>query len=451
MRFDLAICNGQVVTPSGVFRVDIGVKDGVIAAFFDPLAVGGSLDSLENIDAGGKYVLPGVVDAHVHFNDPGLPEREDMGTGTSAAAAGGITTVVDMPLSGSPAIVSLEALELKKRAGEQRAKVDYALWGGLVNDNVDEMEKMTVAGAAAFKAFTCFAGDDFPYTPPEILLKGMKKASKLGVAVGVHCEEQSLLASVPSCRDIGEIDSFLESHSPLSERIATRAVLEMALCTGAKTHICHVTLPDMVDAVNDARGKGADVTVETCPHYLVFSDGDLRTKGAFLKCAPPVRSGDAIDAMWRRVLGGKIDIISSDHSPSTLAQKKPESVNFSGAWGGIQGIQTMLPLLHSEGVVKRGMSLSLLIELVSANPAKLFGLYPRKGALLVGSDADIVIFDPGKIWAVESENLLHKNKHTPYVGMSLQGRVEKTLLRGQTAYANGVVGDTRGILQQRHA
>jgi allantoinase len=445
MHFDLVIQNGRLVTPAGIVEADVGVEGESIAAISAfPLADAAG-ETANVIDATGRYVLPGVVDAHVHFNDPGFPQREDMASGTAAAAAGGVTTIVDMPLSGRPAVVSAEALELKKEAGRLRAKVDYALWGGLVDDNVGDMEAMFQAGAIAFKAFTCFAGDDFPYATPEVLYRGMKEAARLGLLIGVHCEDQALTAiREMESRKKGTARAFLDAHFPLTEILAVNAVLEMAKETGARVHICHATLPEVVDAVTRARAEGVRATVETCPHYLLFSEEDLEKLGPVLKCTPPVRSREAVEGMWKRVFDGSVDLIGSDHSPSAMSQKKPADGNFTSAWGGVQGIQTTLTVLFSEGVKKRGFSLEKLTRLVSAAPARLFGLYPRKGVLQVGSDADLTIFDPEVQWTPSAGDLLYKNPHTPYLGIPFQGRVETTVSRGKIVYADGKVRDTKG-------
>jgi len=356
-----------------------------------------------------------------------------------------VTTVIDMPLSGNPAVVSVKALEMKKEAGRTRARVDYALWGGLVDDNVSEMEAMSKAGAIAFKAFTCFAGEDFPYANPEVLYRGMKEAAKLGLLVGVHCEEQFLTSrGEAEAEKKGTVRAFLDAHSPLAERLATLTTLEIAKETGARVHICHATLPEVVDAVRKARADGVKATVETCPHYLLFTEEDLERLGPVLKCTPPVRSRDAVEGMWRRVFDGSVDMIGSDHSPSTLAQKDPGG-GFSRAWGGVQGVQTMLPALFSEGVKKRGLPIERLVSLISTEPSRIFGLYPRKGELLVGSDADVTIFDPKARWTLSPEDLLHKNPHSPYLGTCFQGKVVMTISRGRVVFVEKIF-DTRGTL-----
>ena len=434
-EFSCIVANGRVVTPDGVLEADVGITGGRIAALGARNTLG---PAEEVIDAGDRLVLPALVDAHVHFNDPGLPDREDMFTGTSAAAAGGIGTIVDMPLSGNPAVTSVETLELKKSSAAKRAVVDYALWGGLVDDNVSEMAEMARHGAVAFKAFTCFAGNDFPYARSEILYRGMKEAARHDLLIGVHCEDEDMTAYLErEAKATGKNGAwdFLAAHSPLTELLAVDRVIEMARDTGARVHICHATLPEVVDRVMAARG-GARLTVETCPHYLILHDEDLERLGGVLKCIPPVRSKEAVEGLWRRVLDGKVDVISSDHSPSTVAQKIPASGSFWDMWGGAQGIQVMLSALFTHGVKKRGMSLELLVKLTAENPARLMGL-SRKGRIQVGADADLTLFDPEARWTLTPDMLLHKNKHSPYMGMEFTGRVERTLVRGHTVFERG--------------
>ena len=437
--FDLIVKNGLVVLPTGTQKVDIAVFGGKIVV----IGVAGSLNEAKKIvDAEGKYVLPGVVDGHVHFNDPGLTEREDFLTGTSAAAAGGVTTVIEMPLSGNPTVTSVETLNLKKSAAREKAVVDYALWSGLVTDNTSQMELIQSAGAIAFKAFTCFAGDDFPYATSATLYKGMMEAARINALIGVHCEDHDLVEAFEAeARRLGKtsVRDFLDCHSPVTELVATNMVLELAKETGARVHICHASLPEVVALVTEARNSGARVSVETCPHYLLLTEEALEKQQGFLKCTPPVRTLMDLEGLWDLVFSGEIDMIGSDHSPSTLAQKQPASGNFWDAWGGTNGVQTMLPALYSEGVLKRGLPIEQLMRLISTNPAMIFGLYPQKGSIQLGSDADFVIFDPEKEWRVTPDLLFYKNKHTPYMGMTLTGCVEKTFVRGNLVYDSGKI------------
>lgn len=440
----ILIEKGKLVLPEGIIEADIAIEDGKIAGIGCAEVFG---KPERRINAEGRYVLPAVVDAHVHFNDPGLPEREDMLTGTQAAAAGGVGTILDMPLSGNPAIISQDAFELKKKAVSERAVVDCGLWAGLVNDNISQMTALAEAGAIAFKAFTCFAGNDFPYATPEILYRGMQEAARHGFLIGVHCEDQALTAYFEEQarqKQDSSVRAFLDAHSPLTEELATDMVLDMAKETGARVHICHASIPSVVDKVLRARADGAKVTVETCPHYLVFGEEDLERQQGILKCTPPVRTKDSVEGMWEHIFKGSIDMIGSDHSPSTLAQKKPVDGNFWKAWGGVQGVQTLLPLLYSEGVLKRGLAIEKCVELISTHPARIFGLYPRKGVLQVGSDADITLFNPSLVWTVDRDQLFYKNKHTPYLGRELTGCVEMTLVRGEVVFQNGKIEKAGG-------
>ena len=440
---NLIVKNGTVVLPTGVYTLDLSVKDGKINEIGFDL----SGENATVVDAKGLYVLPGVVDTHVHFNDPGLTDREDMYTGTCAAAAGGVTSIFDMPLSGNPTITTPEALELKKQAAKEKAVVDYALWGGLINDNTSSMLEMYAQGARVFKAFTCFAGKDFPSATNGILYKGMREALKCDSMIGTHCEDYELVELFEKeAKERGDftVRSFLDAHAPITETLASNTFIELCQNTGARCHVCHASLPEVIDLVTDAKERGAHITVETCPHYLIFSEKDLEEKGPVLKCTPPVRTDVDRELMWEKVFDGSVDLISSDHSPSTIALKNPASGNFWEAWGGVQGVQTMLSALFTEGVKKRGMKMEQLMQLISSKPAQIFGIYPQKGSLLPGSDADIVLFDPNEEWTVTPENIFYKNKHTPYMGMTLTGKVKETYVRGKRVYADGKIEAERG-------
>ena len=444
--FDLVLKNGMVVTPQGVILSDVCVKDEKIA---DIVSCGRCLPAVSTIDVGRKYLFPGVIDLHVHFNDPGLPDREDLRTGTMSAAAGGVTTVADMPLSGNPTIISSAALTRKKDAVLERAVVDCALWGGLVNDNTEDLAEMAAAGVCAFKAFTCCAGDDFPYVTRDILLKGMLEAAKHNFLIGVHLEDEEIISAMESdARSSGNnsVRDFLCAHPPISEEKAVDMVLEAAEISGARVHICHAPLPSVVRKVTAAKSRGIKATVETCPHYLIFTEDDLEKQQGFLKCTPPVRKQDDVEGMWEMLLSGKIDIVSSDHSPSTLSQKVSPRGNFWDVWGGVTGVQTLLPILFNYGVIKRGLGIEELAQLTSTKAAKIFGLWPQKGAIAVGCDADFSVFDPVAKWTVSQEKLFYKNKHTPYHGMEITGKVVMTFVRGKCVFDNGVINLIHGKL-----
>ena len=444
--FDLVLKNCMAVTPHGVVTSDVCVKDEKIA---DIIPCGRDLPAVSVVDIGRKYLFPGVIDPHVHFNDPGLPEREDLRTGTMAAAAGGVTTVIDMPLSGNPTIISLSALEQKKMSVIEKAVVDCALWGGLVNDNTEYLVDMAGSGACAFKAFTCYAGEDFPYVTRDVLLKGMMEAAAHDFLIGVHCEDEKIVSVRESeAKSSGRngVRDFLKAHPPFSEEKAVEMVLEVAEISGARVHICHASIPSVVEKVVAARSRGVKATVETCPHYLIFTEDDLERMQGILKCTPPVRKQKDVDGMWNMLLSGKIDMLGSDHSPSTRSQKKQLRGNFWDIWGGINGVQTFFPLLFYYGVIKRGLGVEDLARLTSTKAAEIFGLWPEKGAISVGCDVDFVVFDPTEKWFVSQENLFYKNKHTPYHGMAVTGKVVMTFVRGKCVFDRGVINLIHGRL-----
>src|SRR5919201_1985349 len=353
-RADLIVRGGLLVLDDDLRRADLVVDVGKIATIMDPGDRSYSADN--EIDVRGKHVLPGLVDAHVHFNDPGHAEREGYVTGTRAAAAGGVTTVIDMPLSCTPATTSLAALELKRAVAAEAAIVDYGHWGGLVTDNVEAMAALHEAGVLGFKAFMAETGvADYPRATDGVLLAGLHEAARLGTVVLVHAENEEI-----------------------AQYYTTRL-----LAQGRR------------DPLAWAEGRPPVVEIEGihCPQYLALCDEDLARIGVEAKCGPPLRSRATMEALWERVLAGRVDSIASDHSPSVTEDKTRYAHDVWAAWGGVPGLQTMLPVLLTEGVRRRGMPLPLLSRLTSTNPARQFGLYPRKGSLQPGADADLAIVD----------------------------------------------------------
>jgi allantoinase len=440
MPYDLCIANALIADEAGVFRGAIGVRDGKIAALF---AGAPDAPADEQIDARGLLVLPGLVDAHVHFNDPGRADWEGFDCGSMGAAAGGVTTVVDMPLNNFPAAVDGATLAAKRAALDGRSLVDYLLWGGLVTDNVAVLPEQDASGAAAFKAFMSNSGiDDFAAVTDGVLLDGLRHAAQVGKFVAVHAESEALTAYLTTqLRATGRADrrAWLESRPPFAELEAIERALLLAQVAGARLHIVHVSIAEGVDRVDVARRRNQPVTCETCPHYLVLDEDDFVTIGPPAKCAPPLRSRANVEALWQRVLAGQVDLIASDHSPCPTTDKQRGDEDIWAAWGGITGVQTMLPLLLDEGVHKRGMPLPLLARLTAAAPARLFGLYPRKGSLRAGADADLAIVDLEEQWVIRSDELLARHKHSPYAGRELRGRVRVTLVRGQVVYRDGAI------------
>jgi allantoinase len=353
-----------------------------------------------------------------------------------------------MPLNNRPAAVDGATLAAKRAALAGRSVVDYLLWGGLVTDNVDRLAEQDAAGAVAYKAFMSNSGiDDFAAVTDGVLLAGLRHAASVGKLVAVHAESEALTSYLTAqIRASGRTDrrAWLDSRPPFTELEAINRALLLARTAGARLHIVHVSIAEGIDQVEAARQHGQAVTCETCPHYLVLDEDDFVAIGPTAKCAPPLRSRANVEALWQRVLAGKVDLIASDHSPCPTADKQRGDDDIWAAWGGITGAQTLLPLLLHEGVHRRDMSLSLLTKLTAANPARVFGLYPRKGTLGIGADADLVIVDPDAEWTIRASELFAQHKHTPYDGRTVRGRVRTTIVRGRVVYHEGQIAAPPG-------
>jgi allantoinase len=321
--------------------------------------------------------------------------------------------------------------------------VDFGLWGGATPDNIDDLESLHRGGVLGFKAFMSNSGiDEFSHINDGDLLEIFQRLGKWNQILSLHAENDSITACLAEkFKSSGRVDrkAWLESRPPFVEQEAVNRALFLAGYSrpGIALHFVHTTVASSIQAIAEARRKGLKVTVETCPHYLTLTERDFVKLGPVAKCAPPLRNEQEAEALWECLRNGLVDTIGSDHSPCTLELKAKGEKNIWKAWGGISGIQTMLPVMYSEGVVKRGLAPSRLVSMLSYNPAKLFGLYPRKGLLQPGSDADVVLFDPNKKWVIRKENLLYKNKHSPFVGKKVTGSVEMTILRGKIIYRNG--------------
>lgn len=384
----------------------------------------------EEIDFGENLILPGWIDAHVHFNEPGRADWEGFATGSRALAAGGGTTFFDMPLNSSPPVITRAAFGEKRRIGEQKSCLDFALWAGLTPDSLDHMAAMADAGAIGFKAFMCPSGlDEFQSANPSTLRKGMEIAARAGLPVAVHAEDPEVIrqhqwAHPPAATDMR---SWLDSRPIQAELSAIRIAIELAGETGCDLHIVHVTCPEGIELVTDAKARGVRVTVETCPHYLLLDDSAAIATGPAAKCAPPVRSAGNVAAMWKKLIAGEIDTIGSDHSPAPPELKQGDDI--FAMWGGIAGIQHGLPLLLSHG-------LNLTPQLTS-NVAARFRL-PQKGSLTPDHDADFIVVSK-KSFTITRDSLLTRHPISPYVGLSSAFTVAATYLRGER-----VTPSTRG-------
>jgi allantoinase len=448
MKTDLLIRNGLVITAKNSFEADLSIHQEKIAGIFSP---GEKHDAEEVIDAKGLFLLPGAIDSHVHFNEPGRETWEGFEAGSKSAAAGGVTTVIDMPLNSSPCTLNVKEFERKRSIGESLSVVDFGLWGGATPDNIDELKGLHEAGALGFKAFMSNSGiEDFRHIDDGILVEVLQRLGRLKQVLGLHAENDSMATHLAKkLKALGRIDrkAWLESRPPFVEEEAVNRALFLAkhISPEVSLHFVHTTLAANMEAIAEAKRQGLNVTVETCPHYLMLTAKDLLELGPVAKCAPPLRTEKEVEALWKSVEKGWVDTIGSDHSPCTLELKAKGKDNIWQAWGGISGIQTMLPVVFSEGVVKRRISPTQLVAMLSMNPARLFGLYPKKGTLQPGSDADLVLFNPEKRWTVKAEDLLYKNPHSPFIGRTITGSVELTLLRGKIIWKEGEVKAPPGI------
>jgi allantoinase len=398
---------------------DIAVEGGAIAAIGNDLG-----PAAEEIDARGLEVLPGVIDAHVHFNEPGRTEWEGWATGTRALAAGGATACVEMPLNAHPPTIDGAAFDTKLAAARASAIVDFALWGGLVPGDPSRLDELAERGVVGFKAFMCDSGiADFPAADDDTLVAGMERAAALGLPVAVHAERPAALKP-PAGTDWR---AFVASRPPEAEHQAIAKALELAEQTGCALHVVHVSTARGVELVKDARERGLDATCETCPHYLTLTEDDLDELGARAKCAPPLRSAQEREALWEAI--GDVAFVASDHSPCPPEMKEGD---FTAAWGGIAGCQSLLALLLDSG----RLDLAAIAELTSAGPARRLGL--DKG-LHVGADADLVLVDRR---AADAPELHDRHRLSPFAGCPLRGRVVRTVLRGTTVFHDGrIVAD----------
>lgn len=438
MDIDLYIKNALVVDETMEFIGGIAVKDGHVA-----MLVNGNpdLQAVKVIDAQGATVFPGIIDSHVHFNDPGRNHWEGMRTGSLAAAAGGVTTVVDMPLNNLPAVVNQQIFESKLAAVKDRAVIDFALYGGLVDNNLDELDGMHAAGAAAFKAFLSNSAiEDFPRVDDDVFVAGLRRIGELGNTLVIHAENEYVPAFLSNqLQSQGRTDNaaWTESRPPYVELEAIHRALFWQRRFRGRLHILHTTTRAGIEMVHKAQAQGQDVSVETCPHYLLLTEKDFEKIGPVAKCAPPLRSQSEVEDLWEAVLVGMVDTIGSDHSPCTMEEKEAGASNIWKAWGGISGVQTMLPVVLTEGVLKRRLPLTEVCRMLSSEPARLMGLYPRKGSFLPGSDADFTLVDLEKEWVLSKSDLHYKNPHSPMIGRSFKGQVVKTIVRGIVVYDEG--------------
>ena len=431
MVMERGIRSEQVYLPDGVRPAIVRIEDGRIAAI-EPHDSGTA-----SIDVGAMAVLPGLVDTHVHINEPGRTEWEGFDSATRAAAAGGITTLVDMPLNSIPATVNVEALEAKRDAAAGHLHVDVGFWGGLVPGNASQIGALVEAGVLGFKCFLSPSGvDEFESVSEYDLRYAMPMIAKAGVPLLVHAEWPGLLTGPDPRKNPRHYDTWLDTRRPDAEHAAIDLMLKLSARTGARVHIVHLASAGAVPAIRRAVDAGVPVTVETCPHYLTFCAEEIADGATAWKCAPPIREREHRERLWRALAQGDIDMVATDHSPAPPALKHLDDGDFLKAWGGIASLQLALPVMWT-GARQRGIPLEALVRWMSSAPATLAGLSGRKGAIAVGHDADLVVFDPDRETTVDAKRLYHRHPVTPYDGLQLRGAVTLTMLGGGIAFSGG--------------
>jgi allantoinase len=440
---DLTVLAPAAVTPAGVAGVAVGIRDGKIAAV-EPLGTAMPAREVVTLDS-DEVLLPGLVDTHVHVNDPGRGEWEGFDSATRAAAAGGVTTIVDMPLNSLPPTVDPAALEVKREAADGRVHVDVGFWGGAVPGNLDQLLPLHEAGVFGFKCFLLDSGvPEFPPLTHFELCDALRVLRERDALMIVHAEDAEVIDAAPPSCGRRYLD-FLASRPRRAENVAIKAVIALARRTGARVHVLHLSSAEALPLIAEAKADGVRVTVETCPHYLCFRAEDIPDGATQFKCCPPIRDDANRDALWRGLADGLIDCVVSDHSPCTTELKKLDTGDFGHAWGGVASLQLGLPAIWTEAS-RRGHDLTRVVTWMATNPAALAGL-DGKGALAVGMDADLSVFAPHQPFTVDAGKLAHRNPVTPYHGRDLTGVVRRTWLCGRPVTGH----DPHGRLLSRGA
>ncbi len=444
---DLVVRGARVVTPDGTRPAAVHVRDGVVAQVTAPGEVG---RPARLVEAGDLAVLPGLVDTHVHVNDPGRAHWEGFATATRAAAAGGVTALLDMPLNSIPPTTSVAALEQKRNAARGRCWVDVGFWGGAVPGNVSELAALWAAGVFGFKSFLVPSGvDEFPAVDAATLDAVLAEVAALDALAVVHAEAPAVIAAAegvlpaPGHPARRRHATWLASRPAQAEREAVELLAAACRASGARVHVLHLSAASALPIVRAARAEGLPLSAETCPHYLALAAEDVPDGLTAAKCAPPIREAGNRDALWRGLAAGDIGLVVSDHSPSPPDLKHLDTGDFAAAWGGIASLQLGLAVVWTAAAA-RGHTLDDVARWMSAGPAALAGL-AGKGAIAPGRDADLVLFDPDARWTVDASALEHRHPVTPYAGATLTGRVVATYLRGQQiAGEEGGAGWARG-------
>ncbi len=450
MKITQAIRSTRVVTPEGVRAATVRIRDGVIEALS---AYNDAASGKDIYDAGESVVMPGLVDTHVHINEPGRTAWEGFHTATRAAAAGGVTTLIDMPLNSIPATTTAEALEIKRAAAQKKCWVNVGFWGGVVPGNAGNLRALHQAGAFGYKCFLVPSGvPEFANVSEKDLRETLPMLAALDAPLLVHSELPGPIEAAArklAKSDPAKYKTWLASRPPGAETKAVAMMIRLAREFNARVHIVHVSSELSVALIRRAKKAGVRITAETCPHYLFFSSDSIPNGRTEFKCAPPIRDLRNAKNLWNALEAGAVDFVVSDHSPSPPALKCLRSGDFFKAWGGIASLQLGLPAIWTK-LRRQKDSLKHLVRWMSSGPAQLAGLAKHKGALAAGYDADVVVWNPEQRFTVRPKMLEHRHKLTPYANQSLFGVVETTFLRGQMIYDRGRFLDPpRGALLRR--
>lgn len=430
---DLLIKNARIVTEKEIIKGNVAVSGGKIKSVTDR-----DEEAQTVVDIEGKYLLPGAVDEHVHFNEPGYTWREDFYHGSRAAAKGGVTTVIDMPMQNEPAVTTAEIFAAKEKLLKGKSFIDYGFWGGLVHGNEDELKKMDEKGALAFKCFMCDPGQGYTSLSLAEIRRRIEILQSFGGLAGFHCEDYEIIreneVNALAHGNISRAD-YLKARPVEAELKAVKDIIEILRRTEGKAHICHVSHPLVAQAIKEAKADGIDITAETCAHYLLFTGDDLIDKGAVFKCSPPLRSKEDALNLWNYIVDGTLDCICSDHSPCRIEEKSETGTKgIFGAWGGISSVQTNLQAFWDYAVNKRKCSPVIVAKVMAENPAKIFGIYGRKGAVKEGFDADFTVVDDKMSWRITADELEYKNKFSAFCGAKGKGMPVMTFVRGRLVY-----------------
>lgn len=436
--YDIVIRNGNVVLPTGVVKTDIGVKDGKVAAIEKNLQHQGE----QEWNAEHQYIFPGMIDVHVHFSEPGREHWEGFHTGSMMMAAGGCTTYFDMPLNGIPSTVNKEALDEKARIGNEKSVVDFGLWGGLVPGNEEDLKPLAESGVIGFKAFLSTTGNkEFEAVDDITLLDGMKQIARLGKVLALHSESASMtnwLKKEKENEGKYSADDYLETRPIAAEVEAVERAIYYAELTNCPLHFVHISSAKAMEKIQEAKEKGMNITVETCPHYLLFHHGHLRELGAVAKCAPPLREDNERQRLIELLKSDRFDMISSDHSPCPYDLKDPNVHNLFEAWGGISGGQFSL-LSSIELSLTHNIPFEKVAKWTASNPAERFGISDRKGHIAKGADADFAFVTLDESYTVTAENYYAKHKESLYIGHTFPCKVVGTMNRGKLVFKDGEI------------